>query len=143
MGVKRGGRKHQGKVDSALTSQHISEPNRKCAADNDPYGAGEQSGKCAKPDAHSAAANARAHAVKAEPPCTQPPPLTSLMHPPPTPLPLPPRTQPAPLMPMPLPSPALCYGSDPIFLFSNDRHLGGMSPQVVPCLLYYYGLILS
>ena len=58
MGVKRGGHKRQGKVDSALTSQHLSEPNRMRAADNDPYGAGEQSGKHAKPDAHSAAANA-------------------------------------------------------------------------------------
>ena len=53
MGVKRGGRKRKGKVDSALTSQHIGEPNRKRAADNDPYGAGEQSGKRAKPDARS------------------------------------------------------------------------------------------
>ena len=107
MGVKRGGRKRQGKVDSTLMSQHIGEPNRKRAADNDPYGAGEQSGKRAKPDARSAAANARVRAVKAEPPHTQPPPSTSLMHPPPTPLPLPPRTQPAPVMPTPLPSPAL------------------------------------
>ena len=41
MGVKCGGRKRQGKVDSALTFQHISEPNRKRAANNDPYGAGE------------------------------------------------------------------------------------------------------
>ena len=118
MGVKRGGRKCQGKVDSALTSQHISEPNRKRAANNNPYGAGEQSDKRAKPNAHSAATNAQAHVVKAEPPRTQPPPSTA------TPLPL-------------------CYSSDPIFLFSHDGHLGGMSPRVVPCLLYYCGLILS
>ena len=91
MGVKRGGRKRQGKVDSALTSQHIGEPNRKRAANNDPYGAGEQSGKRAKPDARSAAANARVCAVKAEPLRTQPSPST------PTPLPL----------PASLPSPAL------------------------------------
>jgi hypothetical protein len=52
MGVKRGN-KHtrKGKVDSVLTAQHISEPNCKCAADDDPYGAGEQSGKRAKSDA--------------------------------------------------------------------------------------------
>ena len=81
MGVKRGNKRQgKGKVDSALTAQHIGEPNRKRAADNDPYGAGEQSGKRAKPDARSAAANARVRAaeeqavLKAEPPCTQPPP---------------------------------------------------------------------
>jgi uncharacterized protein YbjT (DUF2867 family) len=77
MGVKCGNKSHgKGKVDSALTAQHIGEPNRKRAADNDPYGAGEQSGKHVKPDACSAAANARAHAAaeravpKAEPPPT-------------------------------------------------------------------------
>ena len=36
-----------------------------------------------------------------------------------------------------------CYGSDPIFLFSHDRHLGGMSPRVVPCLLYTSGQLPS
>jgi hypothetical protein len=80
--VKHGNKRKKGKVDSALTAEHIGEPNRKCAADNDPYGAGEQSGKRAKPDARSAAANARARAaqvLKAEPPPTQPaPPLTPL-----------------------------------------------------------------
>ena len=50
MGAKRGNRKND-KVDSALTAQHIGEPNRKRAAENNPYGAGEQSGKRAKPDA--------------------------------------------------------------------------------------------
>ena len=46
-----------GKVDSVLTAQYIGEPNRKHAAADDLYGAGEQSGKQAKPDAHSAATN--------------------------------------------------------------------------------------
>ena len=94
MGVKRGN-KSSGKVDSTLTAQHIGEPNRKRTADGDPYGAGEQSGKRAKPDAHSAAANVRARAAaeraslpKAEPPPSQIP-LPALPSPmfPPTPLP--------------------------------------------------------
>jgi hypothetical protein len=103
MGVKRSSKRQgKGKVDSALTAQHIGEPNRKRAADNDPYGAGEQSGKRAKPDARSAAANSRARAaqeLKTEPPPSQPlpsqplpsqpPPSTPLVHPPSTPLPLP------------------------------------------------------
>jgi hypothetical protein len=71
MGVQHG-KKHQGKgkVDSALMAQHIGMPNHKCAANNDLYGAGEQSGKHAKPNARSATANARARAAemcKAEP----------------------------------------------------------------------------
>jgi hypothetical protein len=97
MGVKCSSKRQgKGKVDSVLTAQHISEPNRKRPADNDPYGAGEQSGKRAKPDARSAAANARARkqAILKAPPPTQPPPTqppssTPLTCPPPTPLPLP------------------------------------------------------
>ena len=45
MGEKCGMKCCQGKVDSVLMAQHISEPNRKHANDDDPYGAGEQSGK--------------------------------------------------------------------------------------------------
>jgi hypothetical protein len=57
MGVKRI-KKRRGKVDSALTAEHISEINRKRTRENeDPYGAGEQSGKRAKQDARSVAAN--------------------------------------------------------------------------------------
>src|SRR6266576_7107700 len=69
MGVKRGEKRHCGKVDSELTAEHIGVPKRKRPCD-DPYGAGEQSGKRAKPDAVSAAANARARAKgkAAEPP---------------------------------------------------------------------------
>jgi hypothetical protein len=99
MGEKRG--KKRGKVDSALTAQHIGEPNRKRPGNSDPYGAGEQSGKRAKPDARSAAANSRAR-IKAEPPPTQlplptlPPPTPAL--PPPTPLP-PPASLPLPAPP--------------------------------------------
>jgi hypothetical protein len=62
MGVKRG-EKRRGKVDSALTAEHIGVPKRKRPND-DPYGAGEDSGKRAKPDAVSAAANARARAAE-------------------------------------------------------------------------------
>ena len=57
MGVQCGKKCQGGKVDSALTAKHIGEPNRKRTADNDPYGAGEQFGKRAKPDARSATAN--------------------------------------------------------------------------------------
>ena len=115
MGVQHGKKRQgKGKVDSALTAQHIGMPNRKRVADNDPYGAGEQSGKRAKPDARSAAANARARAAemrKAEPLPTiintgtpvdvwndalqtplvlasQPPSWIPSTHPPPMPLPL-------------------------------------------------------
>ena len=97
MGVKRGNKPQKGKVDSALTAQHIGVPNRKRPSGNDPYGAGEQSGKRAKPDARSAAANVRAHAAaeeraaKAEPPLTQPPPPSQL---PPLTQPLPPASLP-------------------------------------------------
>lgn len=62
MGVKRGEKRRRGKVDSTLTAEHIGVPKRKHTAD-DPYGAGENSGKRAKPDAVSAAANARARAA--------------------------------------------------------------------------------
>ncbi len=60
MGVKRG---EKCKVDSALMAEHIGIPKRKRPND-DPYGAGEDSGKHAKPDAVSAAANARARAAE-------------------------------------------------------------------------------
>ena len=74
MGEKCGTKHSWGKVDCALMAQHIGEPNHKHMTDNDPYGAGEQSGKHAKPDARSANANAWARkaveweALKAEPP---------------------------------------------------------------------------
>jgi hypothetical protein len=116
MRVKRNNKCTNGKVDSALTAEHIGEPNRKRTADDDPYGAGEQSGKCAKPDAHSAAANVRARiaeerqaAPKAEPLPSLPaslPPLTSF--PPPASFPLP-ASSPLPAsLPLPafLPPPA-------------------------------------
>ena len=59
MGVKRGENQRHGKVDSALTAEHIGMLKRKRPMD-DPYGAGEDSGKHTKPNAVSAAANARA-----------------------------------------------------------------------------------
>src|SRR6266566_5007333 len=95
MGVRHGntGKSHgKGKVDSALTAEHIGEPNHKHPANNNLYGAKEQSGKHAKPNARSAAANARAHAAaeravpRAEPPPMLPPPI---LLPPPVSLPLP------------------------------------------------------
>jgi hypothetical protein len=49
MGVKRI-KKRRGKVDSALTAEHIGEINCKCTrANKDPYGAGEQSGNMTTP----------------------------------------------------------------------------------------------
>src|SRR5712672_4232131 len=89
------------KVDGTLTVQHISMPNCKRAAnDDDPYGAGEQSGKRAKPDARSAAAKTRARAAEAVPkpeplpsqlpPTHPPPPQPRPRHPPPPPPPPPP-----------------------------------------------------
>src|SRR5229473_6334682 len=111
MGVKWNNKRTNGKVDSALTAQHIGEPNCKRTADDDPYGAGKQSSKRTKPDARSAATNVRARiaeeraAPKAEPlpslpasralplpaslpPPASPPPPSS--HPPPPPTPPPP-----------------------------------------------------
>src|SRR5258707_12556951 len=60
MGVKCVNKRPNGKVDSALMAQHIGEPNCKCAANDDPYGTGEQSGKWAKPNACSATTNTQA-----------------------------------------------------------------------------------
>ena len=57
MGEKHGMKRCWGKVDSMLTAQHIGKPNCKRANNDDPYGAGEQFGKQAKPDARSADAN--------------------------------------------------------------------------------------
>ena len=127
MGVKH---HEKGKVNSALTAQHIGEPNCKCAADGDPYGAGEQFGKCAKPDAHSAATNARARAAREQPAPKVPLPLSQPLPmplPPSTPLPLP-TTQPLPtlfppptLLPLPSSQPALFppSASFPLFYMPN------------------------
>ena len=62
MGIKHSERKGCGKVDSMRTAEHTGMPKRKRPAD-DPYGAGKESGKRARPDAVSAAANTRAHAA--------------------------------------------------------------------------------
>jgi hypothetical protein len=113
MGAKRGNKK--GKVDSALTAQHIGEPNCKRAANSDPYGAGEQSGKRAKPDARSTAANARARAAaeRAVPKAEPPPPSPSLPSSLPPPSLPPPSFPPSSLPPTPLPplrhSPCPCH----------------------------------
>ena len=61
MGIQCSKKCQSDKVDSALTAEHIGEPNRKRATNNDPYGAGKQFDKRAKPDAHSATANTRAY----------------------------------------------------------------------------------
>jgi hypothetical protein len=100
MGVKCSNKPQKGKVNSILTAQHISMPNHKHPSNNNPYGAGEQLGKHAKPDVHSATTNIRACAAaeewaafaKAEPSLMQP-----LL-----PLQLPPLMQ--PLLPVSLPT---------------------------------------
>jgi hypothetical protein len=150
MGVKRGNKpREKGKVDSALTAQHIGEPNHKRATDNDPYGAGEQSGKRAKPDARSAAANVRARvaaeerAAKAEPPLTQPPPpspLPPLTQPPP-PSPLPPLTQPPPPASLPLPAslpPRVSFAPYAYNPYSYQFHPPLSQPQGSPSAPPYY-----
>jgi hypothetical protein len=94
MGVKQG-EKRRGKVDSARTAEHISIPKHK-RGNNNPYGAGKESGKRAKSDAVSAAANDQAHAKAAE----HPPPA-SLPTWSPSPAPHGPHTQ----LPSPAPGP--------------------------------------
>jgi hypothetical protein len=151
MGEKRGKKRRQGKVDSGLTAQHIGEPNRKRSANDDPYGAGEQSGKCAKTDARSATANTRARATagKAEIPPT-PRPLPTFPPPtlPPSTLPpraLPPSTFPPPAslpLPVPLPFPPYTYNpyhypppvmSQPVYTYSHSHpHSLSQGPSAPP-----------
>ena len=98
MGVKWGG-KHQGKVNSTLSAQLIGKLNHKWNhTDQDPYGASEQSGKHARPNAHSVAANTQVRAA-AEP---APVPLLPLS----TPLPSLPPSAPLPSLPGPAPLPS-------------------------------------
>jgi hypothetical protein len=66
MGAKQGQKRQgkPGKVNSALSAQLIGEVNHKQKrTDQDPYGSSERSGKHAKPDARSVAANAQARAA--------------------------------------------------------------------------------
>src|SRR5216684_3385977 len=104
MGVKHVNKCPNGKVNSTLMAQHISKPNHKHAANDNPYGAGEQSGKWAKPNACSATANTRActaaeeqGAFKAEPPASLPLPKSL-----PLPMSLPPPTSLPPPVSLPL-----------------------------------------
>src|SRR6266566_1132868 len=115
MGVKRSEKRRRGKVDSELTAEHIGVSKRKHPCD-DPYGAGEQSGKRAKPDAVSAAANARA---RAKGKAAEPPPASLPARLPPSPTPYV-QTLPmhAPVMysPMQFPVPPVPY-SQPTYAF--------------------------
>ena len=122
MGVKRG-KKGRGKVDSAHTAQHIGEINRKRNRQHeDPYGAGEQSGKRAKPDARSTAANTRARAKEASP---KPPPSSLPPH-------LPPRmTEPSP-MPCYIAGPPLPQ-SQPVKPTSSTPLPASLPPSLPPC----------
>ncbi|KAH9034936.1 hypothetical protein EDB84DRAFT_1676085 [Lactarius hengduanensis] len=122
IGVKRGN-KARGKVDSARTAEHIGEINRE---NEDPYGAGGQSGKRAKPDARSAAANVnareRATIQPSRPPVPSPHTPAPVLHYIPSPLPL---SQPATRPASPLPLPA----SLPPRLSTSRAH-GPLPPQV-------------
>jgi hypothetical protein len=55
MGIKWNNKHANGKVDSALTAEHIGKPNYKRTTNDNPYGAGKQSSKRTKPNACSAA----------------------------------------------------------------------------------------
>src|SRR6266702_1622844 len=132
MGVKRG-EKRRGKVDSALTAELISEPNRKRnRRDEDPYGAGEQSGKSAKPDARSVTANTRAQAAvgsalvhSAAPPASLPTPTHVPTH---APMHVP-RYAPAPLLSLLQPAPSsFSYRPQPYLQYPS---------YFVPTPMYY------
>ena len=86
MAIKHGERKGHGKVDSTRTAEHIGMPKRKCPTD-DSYGAGEESGKRAKPDAVSAAANTWARAAQEKKVAECPPPTSLPTHLSPSPAP--------------------------------------------------------
>ena len=94
-------KKRSSKVDSALTAQHIREPNCKQAANEDLYGAKEQSGKQVKPNARSATANALAR--KWAVPKAEPLPTQSLL------MPLPPLAS----LPLPMPPPCISFPTYP------------------------------
>ena len=128
MGVKRG-EKRRRKVDSALTADHIGVPKRKRPTD-DPYGAGEHSGKRAKPDAVSTAANTRARAAKEKaaerPPLPTAPPAslpTRLPSPASLPTCLPPPASLPVRLPPPSPAPyAQTYPMHAPALYSRPAH---------------------
>ena len=64
MGVKWNNKHTNSKVNSTLIAQHIGKPNYKCTTNDNPYGAGKQSSKCAKPDTCFTAANVQACIAK-------------------------------------------------------------------------------
>jgi hypothetical protein len=87
MGVKKAPKRKRLPEESGLTKHSISiAKGKKVWIYNDPYTGGERSGKCAKPDTLSAAANVHAHdsgdpsagATLAPPPTSQPLPTTVL-----------------------------------------------------------------
>jgi hypothetical protein len=129
MGVKCG-KKRRGKVDSALTGEHIGAPKRKRTND-DPYGAGEHSGKRTKPNAVSTAANTRAHAA-----AERPPPASLPTRVPPSPHPVsyaqtPPLHAPAMYPPVHFPAPY----SQPGFTFQYPA--SQPAPSLYPFSSYY------
>src|SRR5258708_3332939 len=140
MGVKWNNKCANSKVDSALTAQHISEPNCKRTTDDDPYGAGKQSGKHAKPNACSAAANVQVHvaeqwaAPKAKPlpsrPTSRALPLPASL-PPPVSLPLP--SSYAPPLSMHMPGTYSYYPHPPMSqpIFSQSQGVP-MAPPYFP-----------
>jgi hypothetical protein len=140
MGVKRG-EKRRAKVDSALTAEHIGVPKRK-RPNEDPYGAGEDSGKRAKPDAVSAAANARARTKATE--CPPPASLPTRLSPHPASYAQP---QPSPALasyaqPQPSPAPAPYAQPHPIHApmmhFPIPPTYGFQYPTSQPAPYYHY-----
>jgi hypothetical protein len=131
MGVKRGEKRRRGKVDSALTAEHIGVPKRKRTND-DPYGAGEQSGKRAKPDAVSTAANARARAA-----AERPPPASLPTRLPPSPAPYA-QTHPIPMhapamySPVHFPVPPVPYSQPTYFQYPSSQPAPSFYPMYSP-----------
>jgi len=109
MGVKWGEKCHS-KVNSALMAELIGELNHKQnCGDEDPYGAGEQSGKCTKPNARLVAANTWVWAAVGSAPVHSAAPPASLPTPTHVPMHMPmhvPRYAPAPLLSLLQPAPS-------------------------------------
>ncbi|KAN0136459.1 hypothetical protein V8E53_005827 [Lactarius tabidus] len=136
MGVQRGNKKH-GKVDSAHTAVLIGEINRKHTHnDEDPYGAGEQSGKHAKPDARSVAANTRVCVATEPRPARPVPPPSSLParssspRRAPSPTQMPPHYP--PLLPLSQPVPGAASSFPPSPLPHHPTSPPQIPPHVVP-----------
>jgi hypothetical protein len=137
MGVKRGEKRRRGKVDSALTAEHIGVPKRK-RVNSDPYGAGEHSGKRAKPDAVSAAANVRARAKVEKRAAAEHPPASLPARLPPSPAPYMqthPMHAPAMYPPAHFPVPPVPY-AQPTYTFQYQYPASQPAPSLYPAPMF-------